>query len=169
MASVQIGPQAYAPEVVLALARRQRNWLVWIVILSVVNTILVFARANVTFVIGLGVTQLADSFAVVARERASGPIVAVLTAVGIAIDLVTLGLYLLLWWLSGRGSVAAYVTAIVFYALDALIMLAFHEWFGAAFHAYVLFHLVSGYKFVKAHREAVSALAAPEVPVGTGS
>jgi MFS family permease len=111
--------------------------------LSVINTFLSFIGSDTRFVIGLGITQFVDAVAYFASldvPEASG----ILTIVAVLIDLVIVGIFVLFGFFARRGRRWAFMVGMVLYAIDALLLLAFQDWLGLAFHALFLFWLFGG-------------------------
>ncbi|HAL45705.1 MAG: hypothetical protein A2Y12_07570 [Planctomycetes bacterium GWF2_42_9] len=142
-----------------AQAKKACGWFAAIAAFSVINSLLIFFKSQVTFVIGLGITTIIDGFMSGMREEVSGNASIIITAIGIVINLLIIGIYVLIWLLSRNGSRAAYIIGMVLYALDAAIFVVFKDWLGIAFHAFFLYSLFVGYRYIKA-RAMASAIPA---------
>ena len=119
-------------------AQRLRSgalWFYWVAGLSLVNSLASLAGQKWRFVLGLGITQLADALA--AHSGRGIGVVAVLDAVIIA-SFVLLGRFAL------QGRVWAFAVGAAIYALDGLIFLGLRDWVGVAFHVFVLVMTVRG-------------------------
>lgn len=163
MTMIVVGGKSYEPQAIIERARKASGWFAIIAAFSAVNSILVLAGAKVSFVVGLGATQLVDAVLAVAREQAQPPVTTIITALGLIVNLGILGVVVAIWQLSKRGSAIAYVVGMVLYLLDALIYVLVGDWVGAGFHVFFLAMLWSGYAFVKQQHRAEQALAQPEV------
>ncbi len=108
------------------------RWFWWIAGLSLVNSVLMHSGSDRSFVIGLGITQVADA------------IFEELKVVAFAIDGLVLGFFVLMGWLAGRGRLWAFVLGLVAYTGDALIYVLVGGWMSVAFHALALFYLFRG-------------------------
>lgn len=108
------------------------RWFWWIAGLSLVNTIMLHAGSQTSFVIGLGFTLMAD---VVFQE---------LKVVAFSIDALALGFFVAMGWFAGKGQFWAFVTGIIFYLLDACIYLFFQDWMSVGFHALALVYMAKG-------------------------
>lgn len=114
----------------------------WIAGLSVVNSLISVFGGGVFFVIGLGVTLLIDSMAsLISQEVGGSPIV---LGMGFLFSLIFDLIFVLFGYFAGKGKRWAFITGLVFYGLDALLMLAFAEWIGFAFHLYFMWGIWQG-------------------------
>ncbi len=159
MGSIKIGDKEFPPEEVIVQAKRAPGTLGLIAGLSAVNSVLVFFGAEVSFIVGLGATAVCDGILMVARDELEGGPLMALSLIILAFNAAIIGVFLLLWWLSRRGSRPAYIIACVLYALDSLIYLGVGDWMGVGFHVFFLFLLFAGYNFVKRRAEAEVMLA----------
>jgi hypothetical protein len=122
--------------------RRGANWFYWIAGLSLINSAIFAFGGNVSFIIGLGFSQIIDAFsdAIVAN---GGPsfirILAIMMDVGIFAFFALVGYY------SNKAFKAAFMIGIAVYAIDALLWLLFGGYFEIAFHIYALFWIVRGF------------------------
>ncbi|MDO8587831.1 MAG: hypothetical protein Q7T82_12425 [Armatimonadota bacterium] len=112
------------------------NWLYWIAGLSVVNTVITLFHGKITFVVGLGITRIMD--AVVAQFGNTAAIVAAPVSFFFA------GIYVALGYCACRRMRWAFITGIVLYSLDTLIVLSIKDWFSVAFHAFALYCMFAG-------------------------
>jgi hypothetical protein len=128
---------------------------------SLINSLLIMFGAEVSFVIGLGATQVVDAVVAVMREEVAASSAAVLSAVGLAINLCLIGVVMAIWWACGRGSTAAYVVGMVLYGFDGLLFVLVGDWIGVGFHVFFLFMLWGGYRFMREWRNAETFLARP--------
>jgi len=122
-----------------ALERRRRSgarWFFWVAALSLVNSVATLEGQRWRFVIGLGITQLADGL--VARTGHGVVAVAV-------IDAAFVGGFVLLGRFALQGKRWAFVVGALFYAVDGLMFVAVGDWVGVAFHAFVVVMVVRGF------------------------
>jgi len=119
---------------------RRRNggarWFFWVAALSLVNSAVALTGQGWRFIIGLGVTQLADALAL--RSGHGVPVVAL-------VDAALVGGFVLLGRFALQGRLWAFGVGAAFYALDGLIFLAAHDWVGVAFHAFVVAMTIRGF------------------------
>jgi len=123
----------------LKLQTRMRSgagWLMAIALFSVVNSALMLANAKMHFIVGLGVTQIADGVGKVGGAAGS--------VAGLVVSLCAAGVFLLFWKFAREGQQWAFLVAMILYALDGLIFLGFGLWLDLAFHAFALFNLYKG-------------------------
>jgi hypothetical protein len=145
-------PQAtYKLQLAAALARIKpsASWFDWIAILSVVNAVIALANGGLSFLVGLGVTRVANGMAV----RGEISPVASLLITGVAAGF---------FWFMGRlaktGQKWAMLLGMLLYALDGalLLTLPIQPWLMIGFHVYALVMLARGLSAISAF-EAVKA------------
>lgn len=120
------------------LLRQRRSgalWFYWVAGLSVVNSLASLSGQQWRFILGLGITQLADALAVHSGRG--------LGAVAV-MDAVIVGGFVLLGRFAERGRVWAFGVGAAIYALDGLIFVGLRDWIGVAFHVFVLVMTVRG-------------------------
>lgn len=126
----------------LAVAARRTqiggDWFFWIAGFSVVNSLIALFGSSIHFVIGLGTTELFD--AVGGQSGTSGKVIAVL------LDLLAAAFYVGYGFFARKGAKWAFVTGMVFYLLDAVLLLVFKDWLAVAFHAYALYRIFQGFQ-----------------------
>lgn len=114
----------------------------WIAGLSVVNSLIAIFGGGVFFVIGLGVTLLIDSIAAgVSQEVGGSPLV---LGIGFLFSLIFDLIFVAFGYFAGKGNRWAFIAGMVFYGLDALLMLVFQEWIGFGFHLYFMWGIWQG-------------------------
>jgi hypothetical protein len=115
--------------------------------------VVVFTGGTFNFVLGLAVTQIADAgfrdFKILA----------------VAFDLFPVAFFVAAGLLAKKGQVWAFVVGGVAYLLDGIIFAVFSEWLAAAFHAYALFCIFSGFKELRERLRQAKAKAAEAPPV----
>lgn len=128
--------------------RNGTNWFFWIAGLSLLNTILYLFGSTLTFVIGLGATQIVDGFmSVLAREFGQGW--TIIRFIGLAIDVCIAGIFVLFGVLGRKRYRWSIIIGIILYAVDGILALLFKDFFGVAFHAWALFGIASSLKSIK--------------------
>lgn len=127
------------------------RWFWWIAGLSLVNTVLIHSGSNTSFVIGLGVTLVAD---VACRE---------IPAIAFVVDAMAIGFFVLMGWLALRGHFWAFIVGAIAYLLDATIYLLARDMMPLAFHAFALFFIVRG-AFTLRSALIAAEIAARDVP-----
>lgn len=118
----------------------------WIAALSVVNTIVYLTGGTATFVIGLGATLMIDIFTKKLAEDMSANGGLVIHVIGIGLDVVIMGMFVLFGVLGRKKHKTAVLFGMALYVLDALIYVYFQEWMSVFFHVWMLVTLWSGVK-----------------------
>ena len=108
------------------------RWFWWIAALSLVNTVMFHAGSTYNFVLGLGLTTLAD------HQFASQQ------AVGLAVSGAAIVFYFLIGLQAQREKLWAFVVGGAIYALDALIFVVYEDWTPVILHAVALFFITKG-------------------------
>jgi len=119
-----------------ASVRRGAGWLMAIALFSVVNSALTFFDSKLHFIVGLGVTQIADGVGKIGGAAGS--------VAGFVVSLFAAGVFLLFWKFARQGQQWAYITAMILYALDGLIFLGFGLWLDFGFHIFALYSMYKG-------------------------
>ncbi len=140
-------PQISVAQKRLILEKRLKsgaNNFFWIAGLSLVNTIIYTMGGSVTFVMGLGITQVIDGFARgLGADGGSNSIV--ISFVGLAIDVAIAGMFILFGFLARKRNRMVLVFGAILYIMDALIFVYVQDWYGALFHALMLIGLWNGF------------------------
>jgi hypothetical protein len=113
------------------------NWFIWVAILAVTNTLIVFFSQLPSFFWGLGMTQYIDAnvtFANAGAQRFSGLAI----NLGIAAVLAGFG------YLARKGNDVAFIIGMFLYIFDAVVALGYRDVFGFGFHALALFFMFKG-------------------------
>ncbi|HEY2928035.1 hypothetical protein [Piscinibacter sp.] len=113
-------------------AQSGARWFWWISGLSLVNIVLQQSGSDTNFVVGLGMTAVAD--AVFASAK----------AIGFTIDAMALGFFFLMGLYGRRGSLWPFLLGAAVYLGDALIYLYVNDIMSVAFHALALFFILKG-------------------------
>ncbi len=141
------------------------GWFYWIAALSLVNSIILLSGGDRHFVVGLGVTLVAD---VVAKEVADQEpeIATVAKGIAFAFDLFVAAIVCLFGWLSRRPILPIFAIGMILYLLDGLIYVLAGEWLSVGFHAFVLLGMWSGFT---AYREMKQIKAQLEQRLAAGT
>jgi len=149
------GQQQLALAQVHARIKSGANWFYWIAGLSLINTIAAMSGSTWRFVIGLGITQVAD--AVAPGLGSAGAIAA------IVIDAIALGFFVLMGALAGKAMRWAFILGMIAFGLDGGINLLAQDFIGAAFHAYALYCIYRGFAAISVKDKVLTAAAAATV------
>lgn len=151
IAAMPAGPEPVSPgkpEVLGAGLRNEEqyksgaSWFFWIAALSFVNSLASQFGGSWNFVIGLGTTQVIDSFA--GAARALDPDI-VFQTILLLLDLGFAAFFAACGIAARKGSLDSYEVGTVFYALDSLLFLLVFDLIGILFHGIALFFLVRGW------------------------
>jgi hypothetical protein len=115
----------------------------WIAALSVINSIVSVFGGGMYFVVGLAMTLLVDGFFLGAADALPDAKL-VVQLIGLAISVVVSAFFAMFGYFAGKGKRWAFITGIVLYALDTLLMVVFQEWLGLLFHVFFLWGLFNG-------------------------
>lgn len=119
------------------------GWFYWIAGLSLITSIVSLSGGSWSFLAGLGVTQLFDGVAIGLEKSGSNSMIKVFA---FFLDVLAATFFIVVGIFAKKGKKPAYIVGGVLYVIDTVILLAFTEWFGAAFHAFALFQIWTGYK-----------------------
>ena len=133
-------------DVDLARIDSSARWFWWIAGLSLVNTVMAMSGSESSFVMGLGFTLVSD--AIFANNH----------LVGLAIDAVAMGFFVLMGVLALRHKLWAFYLGTAIYALDALIYVLAGDWLPVGFHALAIWFIALGaVKLIALRRDAATA------------
>ncbi len=141
------------------------SWFYLIAALSIINTFIWYVGVKFTFVIGLGFTQLIDGFATGVARRVSPGAGTLVTIVGIGLDLVVAGVFVLIGVLARKQKRWAFIVGTILYFLDGLIFLALGLWLSVAFHAFALVAIWGGFTAIRKLNELPAIPLAQPAPL----
>lgn len=121
------------------------NWFYWIAGMSLLNTVMGLAHGGMSFLTGLGVTQLIDE----GMRQLGGRAMIIL----LPLNLIFAGLYIVFGYFACRRALWAFVAGIVCYSLDTLLVLAVQFFPGLLFHAFALLCIAGGLKALNSARK----------------
>jgi hypothetical protein len=147
--------------------RNGANWFYWIAGLSAINSFIYMSGSDVSFLAGLGFTQLAEALVDAGIESGlpSG-----LKIVAIVLNFVVVAMFGLFGYYANKRFSAAFITGIVLYLLDGLLLLLLGVLFSAGFHAFALFFIIRGFlacRTLNSQPKGVPAFQAPPPPAAT--
>ena len=116
------------------------RWFWWIAGLSLVNTVLLYAGADISFVVGLGITTLASIFMTM--------------TMAVVVIAVTLALYFFFGLEAQKGRAWAFYAGLAVYAFDALVFVYIEDWMSVAFHGLAIYFIVKGLMALNARSKA---------------
>lgn len=141
----------------------------WIAGLSVINTLLYIFGGGITFVVGLGITQIVDGFAY-GMAQAAPSYAIVFKGIGFIISLVISGVFVLFGVFAAKAKKWSFITGMVLYSLDAVIMLIFKDFLGFGFHLFFLWLLFGGLRALNQIEKSMpQTIHDPSFPKSIGS
>ena len=128
---------AIAKNGTVAQVKKGANWFYWIAAFSVINSLIIYSGGNVSFIVGLGTTQLIDGiiFGLTGEYNLIGFIPNILIA----------AVFMVFGYYSGKLHKWAFLTGIIIYSIDALIFLLVPDWLSIGFHVFAIAMIVRGY------------------------
>ena len=139
--------QISAAQKILLLEKQMKsgaNNFFWIAGLSLINTIVNTMGGSVTFIMGLGITQIIDGLAR-GLGADGGSNAMVISFLGLGIDIAIAGMFILFGVLARKRNRMVLLFGAILYIMDALIFLYVQDWYAALFHGLILLGLWRGY------------------------
>src|SRR6185369_7816756 len=99
------------------------SWFYWIAGLSLVNSVLALSGSGMSFILGLGVTQIFDGLA---QGMGSGAGL----AVAVVLDLLAAAVFVFFGVFANKRHTWSFIVGMALYALDGLIYLVAQDWIG---------------------------------------
>jgi hypothetical protein len=127
------------------------NWFFWIAALSLINSAIAHSGSDRHFILGLGITAVADAIAL--QFGGSGVGIALVFDVMAASAFVAIGLLARRMWLW------PFVVGMAAYALDGALLVFAEDYLSAAFHGYALFCIFLGFNALRDVRSKSPAMA----------
>lgn len=118
------------------------SWFYWIAGLSIINTLVLYFNGDISFMVGLGITQLID---VIAFELTYA-LGKNLLFYGVVINLIISLFFVLIGKLGAKRKKVVIIIGMVIYALDALIFLIANDYLSIGFHIFALYGIFKGLK-----------------------
>lgn len=116
--------------------RSGTQWFYWIAGLSLINSLISTFGGHVSFIVGLGITQLIDG---TVKDFGSNGLVIVWVA-----NLLIAGFFCGVAHFGGKNITWITIVGLVLYVLDALIFLLVQDWWSIGFHAYATYAIWRG-------------------------
>ena len=121
-------------------------WFYWIAAASVLNSLLAAAHVDWAVFIGLGITRLIDGLAIALSGTARTPVYAII------LDVLVAAAFFFFGRAARARRLGIFAIAVALYALDGLIFIWAADWLALAFHGFVIFGLLSGWRAAPAPR-----------------
>ena len=112
------------------------NWFYTIAGFSLINTIITLAHLRVQFIVGLGVTELADVYG-----RASGGV-----GFALGIDIIIALVFVAFGFSARKGQAWAFWVGMILYLLDGGLLFLIKDYITMAFHVYALWRIFQGFQ-----------------------
>lgn len=125
------------------------GWFYWIGGLSLLNTLIIFFGGSISFVVGLGLTQIIDAIPSILAVEYGPEAAATAKWIGLALTVVISGVFTLFGYFSRRQVRWIFLIGIILYGLDLLILVWATDVAGILFHALALFGLFKGFQAIK--------------------
>lgn len=125
------------------------SWFYWIAGLTVLNSLIFIFNGSISFVVGLGFTQVVDGFLIAIREEI-GPEAGILWQIaGFGFNFFVAAMFVMFGIFARKQILWVNILGIVLYTLDVLILLWVQDFFSILFHGLALFGLIKGYQAIK--------------------
>lgn len=125
------------------------SWFYLIGALSLINTVVALSGSDWGFVIGLAMTQIMDA---IARE-----VGVVGMAIALVFDLTIAGTFIVFGFFASKRHKWAFITGMVVYALDTLLVLPAQIWLSFFFHLVALYYIFKGFQAGKKLEQLATA------------
>ncbi len=122
------------------------NWFIWIAILSIINSLIIYMDGNLNFIIGLGITQVVDGLTIYHEPGGLN----LDKTTGMSINLIVISIFFLFAYYAKRKQLWAFITGMIVYGLDGLIFLPVQDYFGFGFHLFALYFVFKGFSAARA-------------------
>ncbi len=117
------------------------NWFFWIAGLSLINSIILLAGGQWSFIVGLGITQIIDTIGLeIAKE--AGIIGNIIASV---FDVLAAGIFIVFGVFSRKRYSWAFIIGMILYALDGLLFLLVQDILSIGFHIFALCCIYGGF------------------------
>jgi hypothetical protein len=118
------------------------NWFYWIAALSLVKSVISLCEGKWNFAVGLGITQIIDAIGQVGMQNGGGNWIKIVL---FTIDLIIAGTFFVFGVFANRRYSWAFLTGMILYLLDGLIMVVAGDVLGIIIHALALYFLFRGF------------------------
>ena len=125
------------------------NWFYWIAGLSLLNSLIFLFGGNMSFVVGLGITQVVDGIVSVIANEFGGTVATVAHLLGMGGNVLITAIFVVFGVLARKKHRWAFIVGMVLYALDILILMWAKDFYSILFHAIALFGLYRGMATLK--------------------
>ena len=142
------------------------RWFYWLAGLSVINSIIALFNGSISFVFGLGLTQVIDAVAFYAAEELPSETATIIKIIGLVLSFFIAGIAFLIGYFGLKGKKWILTVGTVLYVIDLLICLFFGLYWDALFHLFVLFFIIRGIRaFGKLQQHATPSTTIVDIPL----
>ena len=129
---------------------RGANWILWIVGISLVNTMLVLFKSDVFLNLGLGITFIFDHVFHSKIQGGDDVSQGILNLINIILDFLIYSVFLLMWYISARKYIKwGLVVAAILFLLDSLIFIMVGEFIPVIIHGIAIMYIWFGFSAFK--------------------
>jgi hypothetical protein len=118
------------------------NWFYWIGGLSLINSVIYAYGGDISFIAGLGITQLVD---VVFNESLELGLSLSTRLIAMTVNLIFVIAFALIGYYAGKAFSGAFIVGIVIYTLDMILLVFLDSLFAVLFHIFALVMIVVGF------------------------
>jgi hypothetical protein len=134
----------------------------WIAGLSAAYTIFYFFGARFSVVIGLGITQFMDIIALdIAHLYPNSDIL--IRSSGVILNIFVAGMFAVFGYFATKGKQWAFITGMVLYGLDTILMFVEQDFVGLVFHLFFLWYLYLGLQSINRLNKIVPEITASPI------
>jgi hypothetical protein len=144
-----------------ARVRSGANWFYWIAGLSLVNSVSTLFGGGLSFVLGLGATQIIDAIAFGLKEGLDAQTAGIVTAVAMVMNISLAGIFVLFGIFANKHRRWAFIAGMVLYVLDGVIFVIFPDFLSIIFHLYALYGLFNGLRAIPAQVQKEISVISP--------
>jgi len=113
------------------------NWFYWIAALSLINSVIFISGGNLSFIAGLGITQIIEGI--------SGQFGSIAKYIALGFNIMIAGIFAVFGVLANKRLTFAFIMGMLFYLLDGLIFILVKDIAGIIFHGVVLYFIYKGF------------------------
>lgn len=135
------------------------GWFYAIAGLSFLNSVIALFRGTLSFIFGLGITQLVDG--------AGGAFGRVGSVFALFVNFFIVLIFVAMGYFAGKSKRWAFIAGMILYGIDGLIFLLVSDFVGFGFHIFAIFSIWSGYKAISALEAIKQNESAPSLPEGS--
>lgn len=129
---------------------RGANWILWIVGISMVNTIMVLSGSENFFNLGLGVTFVFDILFHSKIHGGDGASQSILNVINVIFDCIVYSIFIGMWYLSARKFIKwGLAVAAILFILDTVIFIFVGEFLPVLIHAVAIMYIWFGFSAFK--------------------